>query len=156
MKALSMLQPWASLVAVGAKKIETRSWHTSYRGPVAIHASKGFSLDERYACYEKAFKNALLPFYPNMLAPDPGKPYRVYLPLGCVIATAEIACCYAMDSPWSHDGMADWVHELSAQEREFGGYDAGRYGWFLKDVVMLPEPIPAKGALGLWEWSAPA
>lgn len=40
MKALSLTQPWASLVAVGAKRIETRSWRTSYRGPLAIHAAK--------------------------------------------------------------------------------------------------------------------
>lgn len=39
MKALTLHQPWASLIAVGAKKIETRSWSTSYRGPLAIHAA---------------------------------------------------------------------------------------------------------------------
>src|SRR5690348_17556570 len=42
MKALTLTQPWASLVAIGAKRIETRSWSTSYRGPLAIHAAKGF------------------------------------------------------------------------------------------------------------------
>lgn len=40
MKALSLHQPWASLVALGVKTIETRSWSTSYRGPLAIHAAK--------------------------------------------------------------------------------------------------------------------
>jgi hypothetical protein len=39
-KALTLWQPWASLVALGVKSIETRSWSTSYRGPLAIHASK--------------------------------------------------------------------------------------------------------------------
>jgi activating signal cointegrator 1 len=39
MKALSLWQPWASLVALGVKTIETRSWSTSYRGPLAIHAA---------------------------------------------------------------------------------------------------------------------
>lgn len=38
MKALTLHQPWASLVALGVKTIETRSWGTSYRGPLAIHA----------------------------------------------------------------------------------------------------------------------
>ena len=42
MKALSLTQPWASLVVIGAKCYETRSWATNYRGPLAIHASKGF------------------------------------------------------------------------------------------------------------------
>lgn len=40
MKALTLWQPWASLVALGVKSIETRSWSTSYRGPLAIHAAK--------------------------------------------------------------------------------------------------------------------
>ncbi len=40
MKAISILQPWASLVALGHKKIETRSWNTKYRGELLIHASK--------------------------------------------------------------------------------------------------------------------
>jgi hypothetical protein len=42
MKALTLTQPWATLVAIGAKTIETRSWPTSYRGPLAIHAAKGY------------------------------------------------------------------------------------------------------------------
>jgi hypothetical protein len=37
-KALTLHQPWASLVAAGVKMIETRSWSTRYRGPLAIHA----------------------------------------------------------------------------------------------------------------------
>ncbi|MCY4577660.1 MAG: ASCH domain-containing protein [Chloroflexi bacterium] len=39
MKALSLRQPWASLIADGRKTIETRTWRTHYRGPLAIHAS---------------------------------------------------------------------------------------------------------------------
>lgn len=39
-KAISLHQPWASLVAMGIKGVETRSWTTRYRGPLAIHASK--------------------------------------------------------------------------------------------------------------------
>ena len=40
-KALTIAQPWATLVAIGAKQIETRSWQTNYRGDIAIHAGKG-------------------------------------------------------------------------------------------------------------------
>lgn len=38
MKAITLMQPWATLVAIGAKRLETRSWSTNYRGPLAIHA----------------------------------------------------------------------------------------------------------------------
>lgn len=40
MKAITIRQPWASLIAAGVKTIETRSWSTKYRGPLAIHAGK--------------------------------------------------------------------------------------------------------------------
>lgn len=40
MKALTIRQPWASLIGLGVKTIETRSWTTRYRGPLAIHAGK--------------------------------------------------------------------------------------------------------------------
>lgn len=40
MKAITLHQPWASLVVVGAKTVETRSWATSYRGPLVVHAGK--------------------------------------------------------------------------------------------------------------------
>lgn len=46
MKALSLWQPWATLIANGAKQIETRSWSTSYRGPILIHAAKRKVLKE--------------------------------------------------------------------------------------------------------------
>ena len=36
MKALSLYQPWATAIALGSKRIETRGWPTSYRGPLAI------------------------------------------------------------------------------------------------------------------------
>lgn len=40
MKALSLWQPWATLIAIGAKQYETRGWSTPYRGPLIIHAAK--------------------------------------------------------------------------------------------------------------------
>lgn len=40
MKALTILQPWAHLIAFGAKRVENRSWITGYRGPLVIHAGK--------------------------------------------------------------------------------------------------------------------
>lgn len=45
MKALTIRQPWASLIAHGVKTIETRSWRTHYRGPIAIHAGATADLD---------------------------------------------------------------------------------------------------------------
>jgi hypothetical protein len=59
MKAISLWQPWATLVAIGAKTIETRGWSTSYRGPIAIHAAKKLIPDFGSICHSEPFSSAL-------------------------------------------------------------------------------------------------
>jgi len=49
MKALSLKQPWATLIVAGTKPIENRTWASNYRGPLLIHASKTW--DEDGACW---------------------------------------------------------------------------------------------------------
>ena len=39
MKALSIKQPWASLIAHSIKDIENRTWKTNFRGRIYIHTS---------------------------------------------------------------------------------------------------------------------
>jgi hypothetical protein len=80
------------------------------------------------------------------------------LHLGCVIATCELV---GVDQfgPWVDErkpmiwASGRHYYELTDQERAFGDFSIGRYGWFLANGKMLPEPIPAKGALGLWDWN---
>jgi activating signal cointegrator 1 len=149
MKALTLTQPWATLVAKGAKKIETRSWNTNYRGPLAIHAAKGFPSWAREICYSRYFLPALFDDYDGKWQ---------WLPTGKVVATGNLVHVYRMDEAivfpacrslgW--DGR-EWL--LDDKERAFGDYAVGRYMWLLENVVALPEPVPAKGALGIWEWS---
>lgn len=59
MKALSVRQPWATLIAIGAKRIETRSWRTRYRGPLAIDASGRMSREDMFLCRQAPFREAL-------------------------------------------------------------------------------------------------
>jgi hypothetical protein len=40
LKALSVKQPWANMIASGEKTIETRTWPTAYRGELLIVSSK--------------------------------------------------------------------------------------------------------------------
>ena len=61
MKAITLTQPWATLVAMGAKQVETRSWSTAYRGQIAIHAAKGYPKEARELCETEPFKSILLP-----------------------------------------------------------------------------------------------
>jgi len=152
MKALSLTQPWASLVAVGVKRVETRSWTTQYRGEIAIHAAKGFPKWAKETVWQEPFLQALrdaeiIRF--NIFAGYAGEGEGSF-PLGAVIATAEL-----VEVCSTNDEIEDFLWKHGAvNEFEFGDYGLNRYAWALKNVQRLAEPIPAKGALGLWEWEA--
>lgn len=51
--ALTVLQPWASLIALDEKQFETRSWSTPYRGTLVIHAGKSdLPFEQHYVTQE--------------------------------------------------------------------------------------------------------
>jgi len=77
MKALSLWRPWASLIADGRKKIETRHWELRYRGPLAIHAAK------------KVYGDACLDF-----GYDPAT-----IPRGAVVCVVNVLGCVLFPSP---------------------------------------------------------
>lgn len=177
MKALTLTQPWASLVALGVKSIETRSWATNYRGPIAIHAAKGhpFKRGERFNIgafeVECAQNGAGLLLRGDSLS----WPYR--LPLGCIVATCHLA--HVMPT-WDGDNTAEpppvlfgsiWSDDDDERrqlerdgwwmdaglpvahkgQKPYGDFSPGRYAWFLENVQAV-KPVEAKGALGLWKW----
>ena len=81
MKYISLWQPWATLMVVGAKHNETRSWKTNYRGTLGIHAAKYFPGSNRELCLEEPFRTAL-----------EVAGYRAMdLPLGALIGTVELS-----------------------------------------------------------------
>lgn len=154
MKTITLTQPYASLIAIGAKKIETRSRKTSYRGRLAIHAGKGPGslgwMQMYHLCqHVEPFKSVL-----NLS----GHPADA-LPLGAIIATCELIDCQPIvDGQTSfgcHTNDHDYWYELTDQERAFGDYTPGRYAWIIADLRTLYIPIPAKGAQGLWNWQQP-
>lgn len=142
MKALSILHPYAALIAAGIQTIETRSWYTPYRGPLAIHASKRFDMVS-YDWYcggdESGFGDVLC-----------AAGYCQYedFPRGAVIAVAELVDCHSTNDD-------DWTCSIPETELKYGNYEDNRFGWVLREVRRLPEPIPAKGSLGLWDFEEP-
>lgn len=132
MKALTLTQPWASLVALGRKRIETRSWSTNYTGPLAIHAAKGFPGWAKETREKEPFKSALIVH----------GLFQV-LPVGQVLCVVTLMGCRRTE---------DVRKQLTEKELAFGDYYDGRFAWFLSDVKVFPKPIPAKGSLGLWEF----
>ena len=160
MKALTLTQPWATLIALGQKRIETRSWATSYRGPLAIHAAAGYGKGgmrgHKAICAQEAFSAVLTPALKDWwsarrdLADVAAHPF---MPMGAIVAVCKLVDCRPTDPLPSlayRCGEQRWW--LTEQEDAFGDYSPGRYAWLLSDIRALPEPIPAKGALSLWEW----
>ena len=134
MKALTLTQPWATLVALGVKKIETRSWWTKHRGLLAIHAAKGFPKTAQHLCQEKPFRQ----FVPDFNA----------LPRSVIVCMVRVVDCVRM--------TPELIARLSYNERAFGLYSFSRWAWMLELVQRFDTPIPAKGMLGLWNWERPA
>ena len=127
MKALTLWQPWASAIPYGFKGIETRSWGTNYRGPLAIHASKR-KMDQ--AIWEELCHK--LPELRNI---------ETY-PFGCIVATCKLIVCTKIIFRFKAD-RPDMV---------LGDFTPGRYAWILRAIKAVDPPIAAKGHQGLWEW----
>src|SRR5262245_57317499 len=173
MRCLTLTQPYATLIAIGAKTIETRSWYTGYRGPLAIHAAAGLGpvggLDglADLLCEEpfKSVLGALIRGGDRAAEVSDARPDWITterLPRGAIVAVCDLVNCW----PTSGDGYEATVddgvisfnhwHKVSDQERAFGDYTLGRFAWLLANIRALPTPIPAKGALGLWNWESEA
>lgn len=159
MKTITLWQPWASLIACQSKLIETRSWSTKYRGPLAIHAAKRtMDMDAMALWWE----------YRDYIEPTE----QAVVPYGMVVATCMLYDVIPSESvqnisptlspPWyrmsmSHLTLANGHFAVGARADQFalGDFTAGRFAWLLDDVVALPEPIQAIGHQGLWNWEIP-
>ena len=135
-KVISLQQPWAHLVVSldhegnAFKEVETRSWKTNYRGELYIHASNKFLFSNLELCHQdKFFKKSI---------PDVS-----VLESGCIIGKVNLVDCVPVESL---DG------KIGKQERTFGDYSPGRFAWVLEQPQKFIVPIPAKGALSIWEF----
>lgn len=140
MKALSIWQPWASLIISGHKRIETRSWPPPYsiRGQrIAIASTKDLRREQRLALSEVTFR---------IHYAGTGLPTVDNLPMGCVLGTVCVEDCREIDTAFLQD--------LDTQEEAFGWYGPGRFAWLLTEPVPLAAAISVKGGQGLWNWKA--
>ena len=128
-KVLSIIEPWATLIKEGKKKIETRSWKTSYRGELYLHASS------KHIDKKNPDLHNLLNLIPN-----------ISMAYGNIICKCKLVDCIYMDEAF--------MEQIQSNPQEFmcGEYKVGRYAWFLEDVEVLKEPIPAKGHLNIWNF----
>jgi hypothetical protein len=134
LKAITVLQPWASLLIHGDKTIETRSWRTWHRGPLLIHAGQRPFSARRLALQE--------PFRAALRAQ--GFEWPDELPFGCVLGFAELTACVPTES---------LVERLDERERVLGDFGPGRWAWRLERPMRFVQPFPLRGVLGLFEVS---
>lgn len=167
MKVLTLTQPRATLVAIGAKRIETRSWATTYRGPLLIHAAAGLG---PVGGMRGLIELIGQPDFQRALAPDAhGGGYweaiadvACALPRGAIVARCELVDCvptwasWAAVEPWYTATRGDQYWHVppaaGSNERAFGDYTPGRWAHLYADARPLATPIPARGQLGLWNW----
>jgi hypothetical protein len=136
MKALSLWQPWATLMAIGAKRIETRSWTSKYTGPIAIHATAKVPPEGRSALAREPFKSVLA---------AAGFESAADLPTGGIVAIGKLSRCTLISRE-----AADRLEESDPQEFAFGYYKPGRVAWVFEGVRQLPVVIGCAGAQQLW------
>lgn len=127
MKVLSLTEPYATLILNGKKKIETRSWKTSYRGDLYIHASMTKPKNNSKELFN-LIENADLNY-------------------GNIICKCKIIDCIYMTKEYVQD-----IKTNNYQEYICGEYKVGRYAWILEDIKPLKIPIKAKGQLGIWNY----
>ena len=123
MKALTVCEPYASLIAYGNKRYETRSWATKYRGPLLIHAGKS----------RKFMRIASIRGLPE-ICPQ----------YGTIIAVGELVAVHLI--------TPEFMAGLTDEEMECGFYTPGRYAWEIANVRAFPYPIEARGYQGIWNW----
>ena len=124
MKAISLWQPWASAMALGMKKNETRSWSTNYRGPLLIHAAK------KVISWPSAYIQAIF----DGIAFQPTD-----LPLGQILCRVDLIDCKRI-----------LIHNRpEGHERELGDYTPGRYIWITNNLHVF-SPFTFRGRQGLF------
>ena len=121
MKAISLHQPWASLMACGAKSVETRSWKTGHRGPLLICSTAKQMTKETIKFLQHDYVQAALTshFGVKEVLPE-------HFSYGTAICMVELYGVMPVEK----------MHVFE-REKTFGDYSEGRFGW----ITMLARPV---------------
>ena len=122
-KAISLWEPWASLIRAGLKRYETRHWKTNYRGPLLICAA----VAARFTARELR----------HMIG---GMPDDFEMHFGHAVAIVDLVDCIPTET---------MTPELIGTDAPFGNFDPCRFAWKLENLQII-KPFPAKGRQGLF------
>jgi activating signal cointegrator 1 len=174
-KAISLWQPWASLIACGAKPFETRDWpppRDLIGQPIAIHAAK--KIDPGAAKFAEELMYG--PHQPDgfeladkleeTMTRTPDELLGIFgeatMPIGCVVCIACLDAAFQLGEPAEGTAMpaATVVRRITSRQMpecftirydDFGDYAPGRWAWLLRDVKPLNPPVRMKGQQGFFE-----
>lgn len=137
-RGLTLWEPWATFIARGLKKYETRSWGTRYRGDLLIHAADRRVERQGLINIQAGIGNnsELASHLVDLLME------HTTFPRGCVIAGVKLTDCIRITT--------DWADQQSDLELALGDWTPGRYAWKCERVYAFDRPIPCKGKQGLW------
>ncbi len=182
MKAISLWQPWASLVACGAKPFETRHWAPPDKligQTIAIHAAKKIDKDAAKMAEDLMYgqwdnHGGLAERIEATWGDAPDEIMGVFghatMPIGCIVCTARLDAAFELGDPAEETAVpaASVKNRMISRPMpecftvrydDFGDYAPERWAWLLRDVVPLNPPPPAIGRQGFFElpqgWMVP-
>lgn len=168
MKAITVKQPWASLICDGIKDVENRTWKTKFRGRVLIHASSQY--DKRHRDMSLLFTSEQWKYMyekkGNFLL---NRCLFLSFPLSQIIGSVEIVdCVINHDSIWAEKSVliekpkkSDFLIDGNFVQMDWIGYNMALSkwkmkkpvcNWVLSNPILFDKPIPAKGKLSLWDY----
>ncbi len=171
MKAITLHQPYAHLVAMSVMGVVASSWGSDYHGPIAIHAAKHRRANENIRVGEWQFAGKTQLLWTLDLNDDAGHAFSrdLHDTFGMVLAVSNethvvpivSASAKRSSSVWREDGKLYWAppwrNMATAMDitsrLPYGDFSEGRYAWIFTDVEPI-DPVPAKGHPWVWEWES--
>ena len=144
MKAITLWEPWASLMAIGAKVNETRGVRTSHRGDICIHAAKA----------DRGVPDSIYHRVLDLLTDPKNRPIPTAKDMGCILAVVEL-----WDVQPSHKFLINpknnsGFFNLTEDEYAFGNYSIGCWIYRTRNLRRLKNPVPCRGAQSIG-WTVP-
>lgn len=145
MKALTIWQPWASLIMAGAKPVEWRGWAAPrwiIGQRIAIHAGARPARADEILDILRRIHDAETSLIAEIAEPLLRRPTR--WPLSSVLGTAVIGAPIP---------ALDWVRAHAPGFLDSDRIDHSKFAWPLTEIESFDPPIPARGAQGFWSFT---
>jgi hypothetical protein len=153
--AITIWQPWASLIAAGAKPYEWRGWRAPRRlvgKRIAIHAGarRVQTCELAQLLYELRYR------HPDLTSLDVPRAVPLldqWLTSPGSLPLSSVLCLATLGEPITAASYAEWHGGIRAADSD--RVDHTKWGWPLTDIEAVQPFVPAKGRQGIWHWTPP-